>query len=78
MKLIENHGTHAMKLRIVLDPALEHAVGEVEDARVIAVFRIETHRVSNFPAERGPTLFRHPAGKQAGGHPARLDHQNHP
>ena len=66
-----------MELRVILDPALEHAVGEVENFGFIPVLRIEAHRMTHPATHACAALFRHPSGKQSRCHASGLDDENH-
>ena len=77
MEFIENHRADAMQLRVILDPALEHAIGEVENFCFISILRIEAHRVTYFAPNARAALFCHPSGEQSRCHASWLDDENH-
>ena len=73
MEFVEDHRADPGEGRVLLQPALEDAVGQVDQAGVAAVFRVEADRVANLAAERRAAKLGDPAGEQSRGHPARLD-----
>ena len=77
VEFIENHRTDAMKLRIILDPALENPIGEVKNFCFISILRIEAHRMTHLATHARAALFRHPSGKQSRCHAPGFDHKNH-
>ena len=76
VEFVKNHRSDTGEGRVLLQPALEDAVGQVDQPGVTAVFRIEAHRVADLAAERRATQLGDPAGEQARGHPPRLDDQD--
>jgi hypothetical protein len=77
VEFIENNRADAMKLRVILDPALEYAIGEVENFGFISILRIEAHRMTNFATNARAALFCHPSGKQSRCHASGFDDENH-
>ena len=77
VEFIEYHSTDAMKLRIILDPALENTIGEVENFCFISILRIEAHRMTHLATNTCAALFCHPSGKQSRCHASGLDDENH-
>ncbi len=77
VEFIEYHRADAMKLRVILDPALENTIGEVENFCFISILRIEAHRMTHLATHARAALFRHPSGKQSRGHASGFDDENH-
>ncbi len=76
MELIENHRRNPFQARIVLQHALEDAIGDIEDFRLRGLLGIETHRVTDLLPESRLTVFRHEPRQQTRRHPPRLDHHH--
>ena len=57
MELIENYCSNADKFGIVLQHALEDAIGDVENFRLRGLLGIETHCVTDLLPECRPPIF---------------------
>jgi hypothetical protein len=74
MELIEDHRRHAIEPGIGLEPAHQHALGDHEHARALALARLMPHCVAHLSADRLAEQRRHAVGGAARGHAPRLEH----
>ena len=78
VELIEDHRRNPGESWIIVQHALEDAIGDIEDFRLRGLLGIETHRVADILPERRPPVFRHETRQQTRRHPPRLDHHHAP
>jgi hypothetical protein len=76
VEFIEDDGADAGEGGFVLEPALEDAVGEEEDAGIAVEFGVVADGVSDFVADLGFAEFGDPSGEEACGHAAGFDDED--